>query len=145
LSNTSVVVQEQLRQMGIESEIVAEENATYIQRFYEYNFDIAVMGASGYVDPNDFIQQNFKSDEANNTSGYANAEMDVLIAEGLLTQDRDIRADIYQQIQELIVDDAPWINLYTSSTYEGATSQVRNFTHYLSGSFYALRETWLDG
>lgn len=145
LSNTSVVVQEQLRQMGIESEIVAEENATYIQRFYEYDFDIAVMGASGYVDPNDFIQQNFKSDEANNTSGYANAEMDVLIAEGLLTQDRDIRADIYQQIQELIVDDAPWINLYTSSTYEGATSQVRNFTHYLSGSFYALRETWLDG
>lgn len=144
LSNTSVVVQEQLRQMGIESEIVAEENATYIQRFYEYDFDIAVMGASGYVDPNDFIQQNFKSDEVNNTSGYANPEMDALIAEGLETQNLDARADIYQQIQQLIIDDAPWINLYTSSTYEGAAARVKGFTHYLSGSFYALRETWLE-
>ncbi|MDQ4045396.1 MAG: ABC transporter substrate-binding protein [Chloroflexota bacterium] len=143
LSSTSVVVQEQLRQMGIESEIEPEENATYIQRFYEYDFDIAVMGASGYVDPNDFIQQNFLAGEANNTSGYANPEMDALIQAGLETQDREARAAIYQQIQELIIEDAPWINLYTSSTYEGARDRVRGFTHYLSGSFYALRETWL--
>jgi peptide/nickel transport system substrate-binding protein len=69
LSSTSVVVQEQLNQMGIESEIESEENATYIERFYSYDFDIAVMGAAGYVDPNDFLQQNFSSEEVNNTSG----------------------------------------------------------------------------
>lgn len=145
LSATSVVVQEQLRTFGIESEIESEENATYIQRFYEYDFDIAVMGASGYIDPNDFIQQNFISDSINNTSGYANPEMDALIAEGLETQDQDARAEIYQRIQQLIIDDAPWVNLYTSSTYEGANSSVRGFTHYQSGSLYSLRETWLEG
>lgn len=145
LSATSVVVQEQLRLMGIESEIESEENATYIQRFYEYDFDIAVMGAAGYVDPNDFIQQNFHSESANNTSGYANPDMDALIVEGLETQDTDARADVYQQIQQLIIDDAPWVNLYTSSTYEGVSERVRGFEHYLSGSLHALRETWLDG
>ncbi|HYH12858.1 MAG TPA: ABC transporter substrate-binding protein [Thermomicrobiales bacterium] len=145
LSATSVVVQEQLRQLGIESEIESEENATYIQRFYEFDFDIAVMGASGYVDPNDFIQQNFRSDSTNNTSGYANPEMDALIAEGLETQDLDARAEIYQQIQQLIIDDAPWVNLYTSSTFEGSSDRVRGFEHYLSGSLHALRATWLEG
>ena len=145
LSATSVVVQEQLRVLGIESEIESEENATYIQRFYEYDFDIAVMGAGGYVDPNDFIQQNFILDSMNNTSGYANPEMDALIAEGLETQDLDARAEIYQRIQQLIIDDAPWVNLYTSSTYEGAHGSVQGFAHYQSGSLYSLRETWIEG
>ncbi len=145
LTNTSVVVQEQLNQLGIESEIESEENATYIERFYNYDFDIAVMGASGYVDPNDFLQQNFASDELNNTSGYANPEVDELLAAGLTTTDQDERAAIYQEIQQILIDDAPWINLYTSATYEGASDRVRGFTHYLTGSLYALRETWLEG
>ena len=144
LSSTSVVVQEQLRGMGIESGIEPEEVATYIGRFYEYDFDIAVMGAAGYVDPNDFIQQNFLSGEPNNTSGYENPEMDELIRAGLETQDREERAAIYQQIQQLIIDDAPWINLYTSSTFEGLRDTVRGFEHYLSGGLYSLRQTWLE-
>lgn len=145
LSATSVVVQEQLRQLGIESVIESEENATYIERFYSFDFDIAVMGASGYVDPNDFIQQNFLSESANNTSGYADPEMDALIAEGLEAQDISARADIYQRIQQLIIDDAPWVNLYTSSTFEGLSDRVRGFTHYLSGTLHGLRDTWLEG
>ncbi|CAN5854144.1 hypothetical protein BH20CHL2_BH20CHL2_11530 [soil metagenome] len=130
--------------MGIESEIESEENATYVERFYSYDFDIAVMGAAGYVDPNDFLQQNFSSDEVNNTSGYANPQIDELLAAGLATTDQDERAAIYQEIQQILIDDAPWINLYTSSTFEGASDRVRGFTHYLSGSLYSLRETWLD-
>ena len=144
LSATSIVVQEQLRQMGIESEIDSQEGATLIERFYSFDFDMVVMGAAGYVDPNDFIQQNFQSDEANNTSGYANPDMDALIAQGLATQDLDERAAIYQEIQQLIIDDAPWINLYTSSTFEGAADRVQGFEHYLSGGFFGLVDTWLE-
>jgi hypothetical protein len=44
----------------------------------------------------------------------------------------------------VIVDDAPWINLYTSSTFEGLREGVRGFEHYLSGSLRGLRETWLE-
>jgi peptide/nickel transport system substrate-binding protein len=144
LTNTSVVVQEQLRTMGIDSEIDSQENATYIERFYTFDFDIAVMGAAGYVDPNDFIQQNFQSEEANNTSGYANPDMDALIEEGLETQALEARAGIYQEIQQLIIDDAPWVNLYTSTSYEGARERVKGFTHHLSGGLHGLVGTWLE-
>jgi len=144
LSNTSVVVQEQLRQLGIEAEIDAQENATYIENFFTGNFDIAVMGASGYLDPNEWLEQSLKTGGTNNAAGYSNPDFDALLQEGLETTDQAARAEIYQQAQQVIIDDAPWINLYTSDTFEGLGTSVRGFEHMLSGGFYSLRNVWLD-
>lgn len=144
LSSTSVVVQEQLNTMGITAEIEPEENATYLERYFGGDFDIAVMGAGGYIDPDDFLGQSLGTGGVTNAAGYSSAEMDELLRQGILEQDREARKAIYQQIQELIIEDAPWIMLYTSNTFEGMTSRVKGYTHSLSGSFAALRETWLE-
>lgn len=144
LSNTSVVVQEQLRQMGIESEIHPEENAVYLERYFGGDFDIAVMGAGGYIDPDDFLRQSLATDGPANAAGYSNPTLDELFEEGLREQDREARRAIYQQIQEIIIEDAPWIMLYTSNTFEGMAANVKGFTHSLSGSLHALRETWIE-
>lgn len=145
LSDTSVVVQEQLRLMGVESDIDPQENATYLERYFGGNFDIAVMGAAGYIDPNDFMQQSLGTGESNNAAGYSNPAFDELLAEGLRETDQATRAEIYQEAQQIIVDDAPWIPLYTSNTYEGMHMRVQGFRHSLSGSIKALKETWIRG
>ncbi|HYJ12164.1 MAG TPA: ABC transporter substrate-binding protein [Thermomicrobiales bacterium] len=144
LSNTSVVVQEQLRQAGIEAEITPEENATYIERFFGGDFDIAVMGASGYMDPNEWLEQSLASEGPNNAAGYSNPALDELIAAGLVEQDPAARADIYQQAQQIVIDDAPWISLYTSSTYEGLQERVKGFQHMLSGGLKSITGVWLE-
>lgn len=144
LSATSVVVQEQLRSMGIESGIEPEQNATYLDRYFPGEFDLAVMGAGGYIDPNDFMQQSLGTDGPANAAGYSNPELDELMREGLEEQDQEKRAAIYQQCQQIIIDDAPWIMLYTSNTFEGMRSNVKGFVHYTSQSFHSLRETWLE-
>lgn len=144
LRSAAVVVQEQLRQAGIEAELDAQENATYLENFFSGNFDIAVMGASGYMDPDEWIGQSLKTDGVNNAAGYANPELDALLAEGLAVTDQAQRAPVYQQIQQLIIDDAPWISLFTSNTYEGLRSNIRGFQHMLSGSFTSLRDTWIE-
>ena len=144
LSNTSVVVQEQLRQVGIEAEITPEENATYIERFFGGDFDIAVMGASGYMDPNEWLEQSLATGGPNNAAGYSNPALDELIAAGLVEQDRSARAEIYQQAQQIVIDDAPWISLYTSSTYEGLRDRVKGFQHMLSGGLRSITGVWLD-
>jgi peptide/nickel transport system substrate-binding protein len=144
LSNTSVVVQEQLNQVGIAAEIEPEENATYIERFFTGDFDIAVMGASGYMDPNEWLEQSLKTDGPNNAAGYSNPELDALIEDGLQELDVEARREIYQQAQQIVIDDAPWISLYTSETYEGLQPRVRGFRHYLNGSMQSVREVWLD-
>lgn len=144
LAGTSVVLQEQLRQIGIESEIDTQENANYLEKYFGGDFDIAVMGASGYIDPNDWILGAFKTDGSTNAAGYSSPVMDELITESLAIEDQTERAAVYQQIQQLIVDDAPWINLYTSFVYEGLRSNVRGYTHRLSATLYSLRNTWLE-
>ncbi|HWV23813.1 MAG TPA: ABC transporter substrate-binding protein [Thermomicrobiales bacterium] len=144
LSNTSVVVQEQLRQIGVTSEIDPQENAIYLERYFGGDFDIAVMGAGGYIDPNDFMQQSLGTDGPSNAAGYSNPDLDDLMAEGLREDDLEARKEIYQRCQELIIDDAPWIMLYTSNTFEGMRANVKGFVHSLSGSFHALRETWIE-
>ena len=144
LSNTSVVVQEQLRQAGISAEITPEENATYIERFFGGDFDIAVMGASGYMDPNEWLEQSLTTDGPNNAAAYSNPALDELVAAGLVEQDQAARAEIYQQAQQLVIDDAPWISLYTSNTYEGLRDQVQGFQHMLSGGLRSIAVVWLD-
>ncbi len=144
LANTSIVVQEQLRQAGIETEIEALENATYIDRFFSGDFDIAVMGAAGYMDPNEWPEQSLATDGPNNAAGFSDPEFDALVAEGLLEQDFDARREIYLQLQQIVIDQAPWISLYTSSTYEGLQRRVQGFEHYISGGMRSVRSVWLD-
>ncbi len=144
LSSTSVVVQEQLRQIGIEGEIEPEENATYIERFFGGDFDIAVMGAAGYMDPNEWLEQSLKTDGPNNAAGFSDPDLDALIEEGLAEQDQEARAAIYQQAQQIVIDQAPWINLYTSNTYEGLQNRVQGFQHLLSGGLRSISGVWLE-
>jgi peptide/nickel transport system substrate-binding protein len=144
LSSTSIVVQEQLNQIGIESEIEPEENATYLDRYFSGDFDIAVMGAGGYIDPHDFLGQSLGTGGVTNAAGYSSEEMDELLRQGIIEQEQDARKAIYQQIQELIIEDVPWIMLYTSNTFEGMKDSVMGYTHSLSGSFSGLRDTWIE-
>jgi peptide/nickel transport system substrate-binding protein len=102
------------------------------------------MGASGYIDPNDWILGSFKTNGSTNAAGYSSPTMDELIADSLATEDQAERAAIYQQIQELIVTENPWISLYTSFVYEGLRSNVKGYTHRLSATLYSLRNTWLE-
>jgi peptide/nickel transport system substrate-binding protein len=144
LFNTSVVVQEQLRLAGIASEVTPEEGGVYLERFFGGDFDIAVMGAAGYMDPNEWLEQSLKTDGPNNAAGFSNAELDGLIEAGLLEQDTAARVEIYQQAQQLVIDQAPWISLYTSSTFEGLRDRVRGFQHLLSGGMRSVAGVWLE-
>jgi ABC-type transport system substrate-binding protein len=70
--------------------------------------------------------------------------LDELIAAGLVEQDRAARADIYRQAQQIVIDDAPWISLYISSTYEGLQERVKGFQHLLSGGLKSVTGVWLE-
>lgn len=144
LLNTSLVVQEQLRLMGIESEIDAVENATYLERHFSGDFDIAVMGAGGYRDPNDFLAQAWSTGGVTNAAGYSNPEMDELLLAAIAETDQEARRELYLQIQELGIQDLPWLMLYTSSTYTSMHTKVKGFQHFLSQSLTSVREIWIE-
>jgi peptide/nickel transport system substrate-binding protein len=144
LSNAAIVIQEQLKEVGIEAELRFEENAIYLENYFAGNFDMSVTGTSAYVDPNDVVQANFGTGESNNGIDYSNEEMDQLIAEGMATTDQEERAQIYQRIQEIINEDVVWINLFIANQYEAMQSYVVGYEHFPTGANMTLKQTWLD-
>jgi ABC-type transport system substrate-binding protein len=65
-----------------------------------------------YPDPQNFLEILFHSESAQNHGGYNNPAVDALLDEARGTQDVQKRLALYQQAEQLILDDAAWIPLY---------------------------------
>ena len=144
LSNAAVVLQEQLKQVGIEAELNLQENAIYLEDYFSGNFDLSVTGTSGHIDPNDVYQGNFGTGENNNGTQYSNPEADRLIAEGIAATDQAERAAIYTELQTILLQDLPWVNLFIASQYEAHKDYVKGYVHIPTGTNRTFREVWLD-
>jgi peptide/nickel transport system substrate-binding protein len=144
LSNAAVVFQEQLKQIGISADINLEENAAFIKDYLDNNFDVTVSGTSAYVDPNDIYLANFGTNQPSNAVRYSNPKADELIAAGVATTDQTKRKQVYQQLQQLLLDEAPWINLYIAQQFEAMKTYVKGYTHIPTGTNYTLKDVWLE-
>jgi peptide/nickel transport system substrate-binding protein len=143
LSNAALVVQEQLKQIGIEATVDLQENAAFLQNYTDVKFDLSVSGTSAYVDPNDIFFRNFTTGQRF-ALGYSNPEVDKLVAAGVATTDREQRKKIYQDLQKLLLQDLPWVNLYIANQFEAMKTYVKGYTHIPTGTNIELRNTWLD-
>jgi peptide/nickel transport system substrate-binding protein len=144
LSNAAVVVQDQLKQIGINADMNLEENAAFLKDYLGNNFDMTVTGVSGYVDPNDVYYRNFGTDQPSNAVHYSNPKVDDLIAQGIATTDQAKRKDIYAQLQQVLLDDAPWVNLYIAQQFEAMKTYVKGYTHIPTGTNTSFKDVWLD-
>jgi peptide/nickel transport system substrate-binding protein len=144
LSNAAVVVQDQLKQIGITADVNLEENAAFIKDYLDNNFDLTVSGTSAYVDPNDIYLRNFGTGQPSNAVRYSNPAADDLIAQGVATTDQAARKQIYQKLQQLLLDEVPWVNLYIANQFEAMKTYVKGYTHIPTGTNYTLKDVWLD-
>ncbi|MEZ4498217.1 MAG: ABC transporter substrate-binding protein [Thermomicrobiales bacterium] len=147
LSNAAVVLQEQLKQIGINAELNLVENATMIADVHtpsSKNFELGVTGTSAYIDPHPLISRNFLTGGTGNTMNYSNPDVDALIEQGMIESDLEARAEIYRQIQQHIIDDLPWLSLFVANQFEAMKTDVKGYVHMATGSNRFLKETWLD-
>lgn len=147
LSNAAVVLQEQLKQIGINGELNLVENATMIADVHvpgSKNYEIGVSGTSGYVDPHPLILANFGTEGTSNSMAYSNPEVDALIEQGMVETDLAKRTEIYQQIQEHLIADLPWVFLFVANQFEVMKSDVKDYVHIATGSGVSYKQVWLD-
>jgi peptide/nickel transport system substrate-binding protein len=143
-----LVVQEELKQIGIDAELNLLETATMITKVHDADpakrdYDIAVTGTSAHVDPNE-VADNFKTGSSGNLCSYSNPRMDELIDQGIAETDVAARTEIYLEIQRILLEDLPWINLFVANQYEAMKTYVKGYTHIATGTNYTLKSTWLD-
>jgi peptide/nickel transport system substrate-binding protein len=145
LNAAAIVIQEQLKQIGINAELSLVDTGTMLSQVYEeHDFDMAVTGDSAYVDPNSILFNNFRTGEGGNFVGYSNPEVDPLLDEAIRITDQAQRADLYRRAQELILADAPWVNLFIANQFEALKTYVKGYEHIATGSNLFIRKVWLD-
>ena len=89
------MLQEQLKQIGIEAEMVLLDAATMLPTVYgQKDYDLAVTGTSGYTDAHDVMVENFLTGSGGNFVGYSNPQVDDLIDQGKSETDQEKRIPI---------------------------------------------------
>jgi oligopeptide transport system substrate-binding protein len=104
--------QEQWRtNLGVENiEPVALEWSSYLTRLNEDPFDIFRLGwGADYPHPNNFLTDLFTCTSGNNNMKYCNEQFDEMMAQAAVEPDLDAQVAIYNEAQQMLVDDAPVI------------------------------------
>ncbi len=105
------VILEQWRQeLGIEVDIQQTEWATFLADVNDKKYQMFSLGwVADYPDPQNFLDVLLHSDSQSNHTNYSNPEVDRLLEEARTERDRDRRFQIYNQVEQMILDDAPWV------------------------------------
>ncbi len=111
-----VIINMWFENLGVEVEIQQVEWATYLQDLDKRKFQAyAGLGwQADYPDPEDFLDILFYSDSDNNHGAYSNPEVDGLLEKARVGDVQD-RLNIYENVEEMIVNDAPWVPLWFGS------------------------------
>ena len=138
-SNSTVVavgqiIQDQLKKVGANVDFQAIDFNTAVQQLVGQTFDTALLGWNlSYPDDPDFSfafnPENDKVGGGFNFVSYNNPEVTDLLKQGnnLAGCDTAGRAALYQQAQEKLVADQPYVFLYTAKTMIAASSKMDNF------------------
>ena len=145
----AAVLQQQLRQVGIALDIRTFEFATFfadVTRGAYQLHSLRWVGGSN-LDPDIFEHifdsASFAPKRANRTF-YANPRVDELIAEGRSTTDQQKRKAIYDQVQQILASDLPYINLWYLDNVLVHTDRVRNIQLGPAGNYNFLRTAALS-
>ncbi len=111
----AAVLQQQLRQVGIALEIRSFEFATFFADVVKGAFQVYSLRWIGANDP-DFFKYVFDSamvpPQGANRGFYSNPRADELIEQGSRESDPAKRRATYAQLQQLLAEDQPYINLW---------------------------------
>ena len=126
------MIQSNLAEIGIKADIRQVTGSTYptLQRSQANQMGQTSWGAD-YPDPSIFINPLLTSaavgEAGSNFAWYSNPTVDELAAQADTTLDEAARCDLYHRIEQIIIDDAPWVPLYTPSIVSLISPRVTQF------------------
>ncbi|MBI3954367.1 MAG: peptide ABC transporter substrate-binding protein [Chloroflexi bacterium] len=118
--DTEAIIEMWKQNLGVAVEIQQTEWATYLQDLNRQRFQMfgGIGWAADYPDPQDFVDILFHSKSFNNHGAYNSPQVDRLLEQARTEQDSDKRIKLYQDAEQMVVDDAVWIPLwYTGERY----------------------------
>ncbi|MBE0415310.1 MAG: peptide ABC transporter substrate-binding protein [Dehalococcoidia bacterium] len=115
--------------IGVEVEIEAVEWETFLDDLREGRFQTFEVGwIADYPDPENFLDLLFHSESVENHTAYSNPDVDELLEAARVEGDVGARLEIYQEVEQIIVDEAPWLPLWFGKSYFLVKPYVKGFS-----------------
>jgi len=129
----ATVLQSNFADIGVNLKLQLMANPTLRDKIDRGDFELCLGAWSpDYADPSMFM--NFWFDSNNwglpgNRSFYKNEEVDALIRRALALSDQQERIRLYNEAQDLIMEDAPYIFLYQTQTIVPMRKNVKGYVY----------------
>lgn len=143
---TAQIIQAGAKELGIDYTITQLDTSAYQNAFRNFEYETFINNAiNDITDPDEMAS--FQCDAENGGSdsfwtGYNNPEVVKLVRAAAGEMDSQKRGEMYQQIQALVAQDAPYVPLsYPPSLYANSTT-VKGFAVNPAGA-YSLESVWL--
>lgn len=110
---TEVVADMWRRTLEVDVEIQQVEWATFLQDLHRNRLQaFSLAWQADYPDPHTFVDVLFRTGSSINNTNYSNPEVDTLLEQANVEADPVRRIKLYQQAEEMIVEDAAWLPLW---------------------------------
>ena len=132
--------------LGVTITVENLEPNYYLEQIYSGNHGQLISGGwcADYPDPENFADVLFHSESGQNNGGYANPELDALLERARVEQDVARRIAMYQQAEQMLVDDAAALWTTHSFSYELVKPYVQGYV-FTPIDIPIQRYMWLDG
>lgn len=145
--NIARAIASQLRRIGIEVVVEPMEWGRFKQDVEAGRVQMWGLTWVGFKDP-DIFRHAFATEafppNGGNRGQYSNPELDKLLQQGRLTVDFDKRQKIYQEAQELIARDLPYIFLWHEQNFAVMNKKIKGFQLYADGRLSSLSQVSFD-
>ena len=111
--DTQAIVEMWRQNLGVDVTIEQSEAASFFDDLDRGTLQMFEIGwIMDYPDPEDVLDLLFHSGSRQNNTNYSNPDVDKLVEQARAETDPTKRADLYQQAERIILNDAPWVPLF---------------------------------
>ena len=137
--------------IGIEVELRYEDVPTWLKRVYHnYDFEMNINYFYQLPDPVLGVHRHYGTNQIRqgthfvNSSRYSNPELDALLDSGSKEPDAAKRTATYKEIQEILAQDMPVVNLFELEFLTVYNTELKGAYGSAMGAYGSFREAWLD-
>ena len=145
-ADVAALVQMWQQVLGVQITVENLEPNYYLDEVYAGHHGQIIGGGwcADYPDPENFADVLFHSGSAQNSGGYSNPELDKLLEQARVEQDVTKRIEMYQQAEQIIVNDAPVLFTTHSLSYQLVKPYVKGYV-FTPIDIPIERYMWLEG
>jgi peptide/nickel transport system substrate-binding protein len=139
-----------LSEIGIELELRYEDVPTWLKRIYQdYDFTMNVNYFYQLSDPVLGVHRHYGTDQIRqgthfvNSSRYSNPKLDALLSSGAQEPDAAKRAETYAEVQKILSEDMPVLNLFELQFLTVYNDRFRDHATSALGAYGSFDRAWI--